>query len=83
MTKNKSTNRKKRFLIFICVVAVIVLLITGANVISVNNLLKKGDSYGRVQTEDRLVPQKDSNGKICSRKQGMEFKYAKRNYRSL
>lgn len=62
MTKNKSTNRKKRFLIFICVVAVIVLLITGANVISVNNLLKKGDSYGRVQTEDRLVPQKDSNG---------------------
>ncbi len=62
MAKNKSANRKKSFFVFLCVVAVIFLMITGANIISVNNLLKKGDSYGRTQSEDQLVPQKDGNG---------------------
>ncbi|MBR2867940.1 MAG: metallophosphoesterase [Clostridia bacterium] len=62
MAKNKSSNRKKRFLIFVCAVAVIVLLVTGANIVSVNNLLEKGGSYSRIQVEDQLVPQKDGNG---------------------
>ncbi len=62
MSKDKSAKRKKRVLIFLCVLTVIVLLITGANIISVNNLMKKGDSYGRIQIEDQLVPQKDENG---------------------
>ena len=62
LAKNKSSNRKKRFLIFVCAVAVIVLLVTGANIVSVNNLLEKGGSYSRIQVEDQLVPQKDGNG---------------------
>ena len=62
LKENKSVNRKKRFLVFLSVVAVVALLIAGANIVSVNNLLKKGSSYDKVQTEDQLVPQKDENG---------------------
>lgn len=62
MAKSKSAIRKKRFLVFLSVAAAAVLLITGANILSVNNLLKKGDSYAGIQKEDQLVPQKDDNG---------------------
>ena len=62
MAKSKSVKRKKKFLVFLCVVAGIALLITVANIISVNNLLEKGSSYGKIQMEDQLVPQKDDNG---------------------
>ncbi len=62
MAKKKSTNRKKHLLISLCVIAVIALIITVANIISVNNLLKFGASYEKIQMEDPLVPQKDGNG---------------------
>ncbi len=62
MAKSKSAIRKKRFLVFLSVAAAAVLLITGANILSVNNLLKKGDSYAGIKKEDQLVPQKDDNG---------------------
>ncbi len=62
MKKNKSVNRKKGFFVVLCVIAVIALFITVANVVSVNNLLEKGNSYSKIQNEDQLVPQQDDNG---------------------
>ena len=62
MAKNKVKNRRKRILVFLSVIAVIVLIIAGANVAAVNNLHKKGSSYGKIQMQDQLIPQKDDNG---------------------
>lgn len=62
MAKIKSKKTKKRFLIFISVVIVLGILITGLNLISVQNLLKKGNSYEKIEAENQLIPQKDENG---------------------
>ncbi len=56
------TKRKKGLVIFVCVVVVIAVIITAANYLSVQNLLEKGSSYGKVEIENQLVPEKDENG---------------------
>lgn len=55
-------KRKKGLVIFVCVVVVIAAIITAANYLSVQNLLEKGSSYGKVEIENQLVPEKDENG---------------------
>ncbi len=62
MAKEKCRKTKKRLLIFISVVIVLGILVTGLNVLAVQNLLKKGSSYSKVEIENQLVPQKDENG---------------------
>lgn len=62
MAKEKCKKTKKRLLIFISVVIVLGILITGLNLLSVQNLLKKGNSYNKVEIENQLVPEKDENG---------------------
>ena len=57
----KAKGKKTLFMIFSIIIA-IALVITGLNLFSVQNLLKKGSSYNKVEFENQLVPQKDSNG---------------------
>ena len=58
MAKGKNKKSKKGLLIFISVVIVIAIVITGANLLSVQNLLKKGNSYNKIENENQLVAQK-------------------------
>ena len=62
MTKGKGKKGKKIALAIVAVVIVLAIVITGANILSVKNLLKKGSSYNKVEIENQLVPQKDENG---------------------
>ena len=62
MAKVKGKKGKKVLLTVISVVIVLAILITGANLLAVQNLLKKGNSYNKVEIENQLVPQKDENG---------------------
>ena len=62
MRKEKGKSAKKRLLITVSVILVIAVVITCANLLAVNNLMKKGASYSAAEIENRLVPQKDENG---------------------
>lgn len=53
---------KKALIISLIAVIVISVLVTAANLLSVQNLLKKGNSYNKVEIENQLIPQKDKNG---------------------
>ncbi|MBR3768349.1 MAG: metallophosphoesterase [Clostridia bacterium] len=55
-------KKGKIALIVLALVAVIAIVITGANVLSVQNLLKLGSSYSKVEIDNQLVPEKDENG---------------------
>ena len=60
----KKENKRgiKVFVAVVVTVAVIAAVIAGLNVLSVQNLIKAGNSYGKVQYEKQLVPEKDENG---------------------
>lgn len=62
MAKEKGKKVKKRLLIFISIVIVLGIVIAGLNFLSLQNLLKKGNSYNTPEIENQLVPQKDENG---------------------
>ena len=62
MTNGKSKKAKKRLLIVASVVIVLAIVITGLNLISLQNLLKKGEAYSGLEIKNQLVPQKDKNG---------------------
>ncbi|MBR2953309.1 MAG: metallophosphoesterase [Clostridia bacterium] len=62
MAKGKIKNRKKTLLVIVSIVLVIAIAITGLNYFSVQNLVKKGNSYNKVEIKNQLVPQKDENG---------------------
>ncbi len=58
----KGTNWKKRLVIFVSTVLVLGIIIAGVNLLSIQNLLKKGSSYNKIETESQLTPKKDENG---------------------
>ena len=62
MAREKSKKSKKVLPIIISVIVVIAVLVAVLNYSSVQNLLKIGSSYDKVQYENQLVPQKDENG---------------------
>lgn len=62
MTKEKSTRTKKVLISVVSAIAVISLLIAGANILSVRNLIQKGSSYDKIEFENQLIPEKDENG---------------------
>ena len=62
MKKEKGKNAKKRFLITVSVILVVAVVVTCANLLVFNNLMKKGASYDAVEYENQLIPQKDENG---------------------
>lgn len=62
MANGKIKNRKKTLLVVVSVVLVIAIAIASLNFFAVQNLLKKGNEYNKVEIENQLVPQKDENG---------------------
>ncbi len=62
MAKNKGKKAKKIIISVIGAVIVLAIVIAGANYLSLQNLLKKGDTYNKVEIENQIVPQKDENG---------------------
>ncbi len=61
MTRKKQ-KIMKILLVIVSVIMAIAVVITILNFLSVKNLLKKGSSYGKVEIENQLVPEKDKNG---------------------
>lgn len=62
MSKAKNKKGKKGLIMVVLVFVVLAIIIAGANLLSVQNLLKKGNAYNKVETSNQLVPQKDENG---------------------
>lgn len=62
MSKGKRTKCKKALLFSALIIVVIAVLITGTNYLSVQHLLKTGNSYNKVAFENQLVPEMDENG---------------------
>ncbi len=53
---------KKVLLIAVLAVALIAAVVAGLNALSVQKLLEQGNSYGKVEIENQLTPEKDENG---------------------
>ncbi len=62
MAKEKCKKTKNRLLIFISVIIALGIVIAGLNFLSLQNLIKKGNSYNKVEIENQLMAQKDENG---------------------
>jgi len=62
MAKEKSKKGKQALLLLVAAIAVIAALIAGLNYLSVQQLLEVGNSYGKVEIENQLTPEKDENG---------------------
>ena len=62
MAKVNSKKVKKVLLIIVAVVVAASVIIAVANLLSLKNLLEKGNSYNKVEIENQFVPQKDENG---------------------
>ncbi len=62
LKKEKAKKLKKGIIVAIAFVLVVSVIIAGANFFAVKNLLKKGNTYNKVEIENQLVPEKDENG---------------------
>ncbi len=62
MSKENNKKSSKVPLIIISAVLAVAVIITGLNVLTVQNLLEKGSTYKKVQFENQLIPEKDENG---------------------
>lgn len=62
MAKENTKKSSKVPLIIISAVLAIAVIITGLNLLTVQNLLEKGSTYKKVQFENQLIPEKDENG---------------------
>ena len=62
MAKENTKKSSKVPLIIISAVLAIAVIITGLNLLTVQKLLEKGNTYSKVQYENQLIPQRDENG---------------------
>lgn len=62
MSKENTKKSSKVPLIIISAVLAIAVIITGLNLLTVQKLSEKGNTYSKVQYENQLVPEKDENG---------------------
>ena len=62
MTKIKNKKLIKGLLISALIIAVIAVSVTVVNYLSVQNLLRLGSSYAKVEIENQLVPEKNKEG---------------------
>lgn len=62
MAKENTKKSSKVTLIIISAVLAIAVIITGLNLLTVQNLMEKGSTYKKVQFENQLIPEKDENG---------------------
>ncbi len=58
----KGKKGKKALIASVSIVVAIATVVAGVNAFSVQNLLKKGNTYNKVEIENQLVLQKDENG---------------------
>lgn len=58
----KRINSKKILLVLVAVVVIIAATITAMNYMSLQSLIRQGNSYDKIEFEDQLVPEKDENG---------------------
>ena len=58
----KCTKGKKFLLVLIAAIIVLAVAITEMNYLSVQALIKQGNSYDKVEYENQLTPEKDENG---------------------
>ena len=65
MSKEKTKKGKKILLGATVTFAVVSVVVASANLLAVQNLIKKGNEYNKVEVENQLVPQKDENGNWC------------------
>ena len=62
MAKGTSKKGKKVLIILISMAIVLAVAITEMNYLSVQKLIKQGNSYDKVEYENQLIPEKDENG---------------------
>ena len=62
MAKEKNKRGKKVILALVCVIVIIASIIAGVNYMSLQSLIRLGNSYDKVEIENQLVPEKDENG---------------------
>ena len=62
MAKGKSGKSKKVILALVCAVIIIASVIAGVNYMTLQSLVRLGNSYDKVEYENQLTPQKDENG---------------------
>lgn len=62
MAMKKCKKGKKALFIFVSVISVVAILIAVFNLMAVQELMKQGNSYKKIEFENQLVPQKDENG---------------------
>ncbi len=65
MKKEKSKKGLKVLCCILAAAVVLAALVAGLNYSALNTLLEKGRAFSRVETEGRLVPEKDENGYWC------------------
>ena len=58
----KRINSKKILLVLVAVAVIIAATITAMNYMSLQSLIRQGNSYDKIEFEDQLVPEKDENG---------------------
>ena len=58
----KTKKGKKVILILLCAVIIIAAVIASANYMALQNLVRIGNSYDKVEYENQLTPEKDKNG---------------------
>ena len=63
--KKEKSKKVKGLLVTIVVILVLSVIIAGANILAVQNLIEKGNSYNKIEFENQLIPQKDENGYWC------------------
>lgn len=62
MAKNKKKNAKSVIISVLCLILGFVIITISANAAALDKCIEKGNSYGRVDYENQLIPQKDENG---------------------
>ena len=62
MANEKKKKGAKTILTPAVIIIIIAVVITGLNLMSVQNLMEKGNTYKKVAYENQLIPEKDENG---------------------
>lgn len=62
MAKIRGRKKKKGLRIFLSVIVIIAVAIASANYVMLQALIKKGNEYNKIETDNQLIPQKDENG---------------------
>ena len=65
LKKEKSKKRIRNLLIALLVISIVSGAVAATNFLMVQSLVKKGNSYNKVEFKNQLIPEKDENGNWC------------------